>query len=91
MIKKEEDKKKTDKGKIKDWQQQISDINNQISDIKDNIVNDTLQIDVKGLADKIGDALIEGFGRGEDALAILSIKLLMKFQRHGKECFENAT
>lgn len=72
MIKKEEDKKKTDKGKIKDWQQQISDINNQISDIKDNIVNNILQIDVKGLADKIGDALIEGFGRGEDALASLN-------------------
>ena len=72
MIKKEEDKKKTDKGKIKDWQQQISDINNQISDIKDNIVNDILQIDVKGLADKIGDALIEGFGRGEDALQSLN-------------------
>lgn len=72
MIKKEEDKKKTDKGKIKDWQQQISDINNQISDIKDNIVNDILQIDVKGLADKIGDALIEGFGRGEDALDSLN-------------------
>ena len=72
MIKKEEDKKKTDKGKIKDWQQQISDINNQISDIKDNIVNDILQIDVKGLADKIGDALIDGFGRGEDALQSLN-------------------
>jgi len=72
MIKKEEDKKKTDKGKIKDWQQQISDINNQISDIKDNIVDDILQIDVKGLADKIGDALIEGFGRGEDALQSLN-------------------
>lgn len=72
MIKKEEDKKKTDKGKIKDWQQQISDINNQISDIQDNIVNDILQIDVKGLADKIGDALIEGFGRGEDALESLN-------------------
>ena len=72
MIKKEEDKKKKDKGKIKDWQQQISDINNQISDIKDNIVNDILQIDVKGLADKIGDALIEGFGRGEDALDSLN-------------------
>lgn len=72
MIKKEEDKKKTDKGKIKDWKQQISDLNNQISDIKDNIVNDILQIDVKGLADKIGDALVEGFGRGEDALDSLN-------------------
>lgn len=72
MIKKEEDKKKTDKGKIKDWEQQISDINNQISDIQDNIVNDILQIDVKGLAEKIGDALVEGFGRGEDALVSLN-------------------
>ena len=30
MIQKEEDKKKTDKGKINDWKQQISDINAQI-------------------------------------------------------------
>lgn len=72
MIKKEEDKKKTDKGKIKDWQQQISDINAQIDDLKKSIVDDILQIDVKGLADKIGDALIEGFGRGEDALESLN-------------------
>ena len=72
MIKKEEDKKKTDKGKIKDWQQQISDLNAQIDDLKKSIVDDILQIDVKGLADKIGDALIEGFGRGEDALDSLN-------------------
>lgn len=72
MIKKEEDKKKTDKGKINDWKQQISDINAQIDDLKKSIVDDILQIDVKGLADKIGDALIEGFGRGEDALDSLN-------------------
>ena len=72
MIKKEEDKKKTDKGKIKDWQQQISDINAQIDDLKKSIEDDILQIDVKGLADKIGDALVEGFGRGEDALDSLN-------------------
>ena len=72
MIQKEEDKKKTDKGKINDWKQQISDINAQIDDLKKSIVDDILQIDVKGLADKIGDALIEGFGRGEDALQSLN-------------------
>ena len=72
MIQKEEDKKKTDKGKINDWKQQISDINAQISDLKQSIIDDILQIDAKGLADKIGDALIEGFGRGEDALESLN-------------------
>ena len=72
MIQKEKDKKKTDNGKIDDWQQQISDINAQIDDLKKSIVDDILQIDVKGLADKIGDALIEGFGRGEDALQSLN-------------------
>ena len=74
MIKKEEDKKKTDKGKIKDWQQQISDLNAQIDDLKKSIVDDILQIDVKGLADQIGDALTEGFGRGEDGLDSLNKK-----------------
>lgn len=72
MIQKEKDKKKTDKGKIDDWNQQISDLNAQIDDLKKSIVDDILQIDVKGLADKIGDALIEGFGRGEDALDSLN-------------------
>lgn len=72
MIQKEKDKKKTDNGKIDDWKQQISDINAQIDDLKKSIVDDILQIDVKGLADKIGDALIEGFGRGEDALDSLN-------------------
>lgn len=72
MIQKEKDKKKTDNGKIDDWSQQISDINAQIDDLKKSIVDDILQIDVKGLADKIGDALIEGFGRGEDALDSLN-------------------
>lgn len=72
MIQKEKDKKKTDNGKIDDWSQQISDINAQIDDLKKSIVDDILQIDVKGLADKIGDALIEGFGRGEDALVSLN-------------------
>lgn len=72
MIQKEKDKKKTDNGKIDDWKQQISDINAQIDDLKKSIVDNILQIDVKGLADKIGDALIEGFGRGEDALDSLN-------------------
>lgn len=72
MIQKEKDKKKTDNGKIDDWKQQISDLNAQIDDLKKSIVDDILQIDVKGLADKIGDALIEGFGRGEDALDSLN-------------------
>lgn len=72
MIKAEQGKKKTDGGKINDWKEQISDINNKIADLKDSIVNDILQIDTKGLADKIGDALIEGFGRGEDALQSLN-------------------
>lgn len=74
MIQKEKDKKKTDNGKIDDWKQQISDINAQVDDLKKSIVDDILQIDVKGLADKIGDALLEGFGKGEDGLDSLNKK-----------------
>ncbi len=72
MIQKEDAKKKTDQNKINDWKNQISDINSQIDDIKKSIINDILQIDAKGLADKIGNALIEGFGKGEDALQSLN-------------------
>ena len=74
MIQKEKDKKKTDNGKIDDWKQQISDLNAKIDDLKKSIVDDILQIDVKGLADQIGDALTEGFGRGEDGLDSLNKK-----------------
>lgn len=67
MANEEAGKKKSDGGKIREWQNQIKEINRQISDIMDNMINDIARTDAKTLADQIGDALVDAFARGEDA------------------------
>ena len=67
MIRAEASKKKTDWGKISDWQGQISAINRTISDLKEGVIKDVLQTDLAGAASKVGDALVDAFSRGENA------------------------
>ena len=67
MINAEASKKKTDWGKISDWQGQISSINRAISDLKEGVIKDVLQTDLAGAASKVGDALVDAFSRGENA------------------------
>lgn len=67
MANEEANKKKSDGGKIREWQNQIKEINRQIDDIMDNMINDIAKTDAKSLADQIGDALVDAFSRGEDA------------------------
>ena len=67
MIRDENSKKKTDKGKIKEWQEQIAELDRQISDMMDEIASDILQTDAKTFADELGDALVDAFSKGEDA------------------------
>lgn len=67
MIRQEGAKKKSDQGKITDWQNQINQINRSIIDLKDNLVKDVLQTDLSSFATKIGDALVDAFGRGANA------------------------
>ncbi len=67
MINAEASKKKTDWGKISDWQGQISSINRAISDLKEGVIKDVLQTDLASAASKVGDALVDAFGRGESA------------------------
>ena len=67
MISDEESKKKTDSGKIKEWQEQIAELDRNIQDAIDEISKDILQTDAKTFADELGDALVEAFGKGEDA------------------------
>ncbi|OPB98923.1 hypothetical protein BAS10_04445 [Elizabethkingia meningoseptica] len=71
MRDKEADKKKSDKGKINDFNSQIDDINRAIQDIRDNIIKTVLQTDAKDLAAQLGDAFIEAFSKGEDAAKAL--------------------
>lgn len=71
MIRQEQSKKKTDHNKIADWQNQINAINRSIDDIKTDVIRDVLQTDVVDAAAKVGDALVEAFGKGEDAVESL--------------------
>ena len=86
MIDSERSKKKTDWGKISEWQGQISSINRAISDLKEGVIKDVLQTDLAGAASKVGDALVDAFSRGENAAQSLEkvandmIKNLVKNQ-----------
>lgn len=86
MIREEDAKKKTDHGKIANWRNELKAIDRTIEDIKDNVIKDVLQTDVVDASAKMGDALVEAFGRGEDAAKSLEatandlIKNLLKNQ-----------
>lgn len=68
MLEIEKSKKKKDNDKINSYQSQISAINQSIESIKEGIIKDVLQTDIVDAAAKFGDALVDGFGRGEDAI-----------------------
>ena len=67
MISDENSKKHTDGDKIKEYKNQIAELDRQIQDMYDSIAQDILQTDAKTFADELGDALVEAFGKGEDA------------------------
>lgn len=69
MRSKESDKKKADQDKIAGFTEQIKDINVQIQDIIDNFQKSVTTTDFKDWSQKIADALIDAFGKGEDAAA----------------------
>jgi hypothetical protein len=67
MWKAEESKKKADANKIADYKEKYAQLGRQIQDMLDDISNDILQTDAKSFADELGDALVQAFGKGEDA------------------------
>lgn len=67
MRNKENDKKKTDDGKVNEYNNQLNDIDRQINEIYDNISQSIAQTNAKDLASNLADALIEAYGKGEDA------------------------
>ncbi|KUJ56452.1 tape measure protein [Chryseobacterium aquaticum] len=69
MRAKESQKKKADQEKIAGFTQQINDINIQIQTIVDDFQKSITTKDFKDLSQKIADALIDAFGKGEDAAA----------------------
>lgn len=67
MQREERSKKKTDNGKIREWQSQYEELGQQIEDMIDTISNDILQTDAKTFANELGDALVSAFAKGESA------------------------
>ncbi|MFV0231706.1 tape measure protein [Empedobacter falsenii] len=67
MIDLEKGKKKKDNGKIKEWEDALRDSKNTIQDLLEEIAEDVVQTNAKDLATELGDALVEAFGKGEDA------------------------
>lgn len=60
-------KKHTDWGRVDDFKEQYAELGRQIEDMIDEISNNLLQTNAKDFANELGDALVEAFGKGEDA------------------------
>ena len=60
-------KKKTNWKRVDDFKEQYAELGRQIEDMMDEISNDLLQTNAKDFANELGDALVEAFGKGEDA------------------------
>lgn len=63
----EDDKKKTDKSKLEDYNQQITELNDQIKHFYEDLASEQYGVDIKGWASQLANALTEAFASGEDA------------------------
>ena len=66
QIREEEDKKKTDKGRIKEWKQQIEDINKVIEDNKEKAKDAIFGEDLKSAIDDFANSYADAWKSGED-------------------------
>ena len=62
----EEDKKKTNAQAIADYKQQLTEMDDEIKHFAIDMAKALYDIDVKGWADELGDALFEAWQKGED-------------------------
>ncbi|WON94759.1 hypothetical protein [Sphingobacterium sp. UGAL515B_05] len=68
MAKAEEDKKRTDKEKVRGYYDEIDSINKQIEDIQKSITENLVQTTFKDLSASLADALVTAFEAGESAV-----------------------
>jgi hypothetical protein len=66
QIREEQDKKKTDASRIKEWQEQIEEINDVIADNKEKAVDAIFGEDLKSAIDNFANAQAEAWASGED-------------------------
>lgn len=71
QIQAEKDKKKTDNGKIADWEEQIKDIDSQLEELENTMLETLAGTDVKSAIDEFADALVDAYVQGEDAAKAL--------------------
>nr|DAF67698.1 MAG TPA: Tape measure domain protein [Caudoviricetes sp.] len=74
QIKAENDKKKTDKGKIQQYYDSIEDIEQQIEDLQRSMRETLAGTDTKTALDEFADALVDAYCKGEDAAEALGAK-----------------
>lgn len=67
QIKKEDAKKKTDHGKIADWERQIQELGEEANKIINEIVEDIIGGSATDIAQELGEAFFDAFQAGEDA------------------------
>lgn len=67
QINEESGKKKTDYGKIEEWQRQIDEISQEMATIINEMLEDIIGYTATDLASELGDAFFEAFKAGEDA------------------------
>lgn len=64
----EEDKKKTDKDKIADYDQQIKEMQFQIKTFAQDFLKDVYSIDMKSWGNQLTDTVVSAWTKGEDAV-----------------------
>ena len=67
QINAENDKKKTDKSKIKEWERQIQELGEEDAEVLNEVVETIIGGTAEDIAKELGDAFIEAFLEGEDA------------------------
>lgn len=68
QINEEQSKKKTDHGKIEEWQRQIQEIAQEMASIINEMMEDIIGYTAADLASELGDAFFEAAKQGEDAM-----------------------
>lgn len=64
----ENDKKKTDHGKIEDWKREIQELANEMAEIINEMMEDIIGTTAQDLAQELGDAFFDAAAQGEDAM-----------------------
>lgn len=67
QINAENDKKKTDKSKIKEWERQIQELGEEAAEVINEVVETIIGGTAEEIAKELGDALIDAFMEGENA------------------------